>query len=294
MKLFLIKKTIKMDEREFLDFFTEDDDINEDNCVHEFTEQFNGFIICSSCGTELEQIYITQENTLDVSGKKFYRKKTQNSEGSVSHDCRIRGFADEISDMADRKYQIMMQRAIEEGIPETHRGKPRKALICSCIFFSMMSKEFSSITLPEIGSKFGIFQQTKLGTGKEIYLRFFPEDKKIRQKPIDLIPNVMTRAGIDLKYLPKVEAIMRALENRSTIINASQPMSVAATMTYIFLKLNPTLQTELGYEQVKVFAKKIKMSNITVNKKSDCGLNIIYEMQKIKEQNSLKSQIFSK
>ena len=67
--------------------------------------------------------------------KNFLGKKTQNSEGSVSHECRIRGFSDEISDMADRKYQVMMQKASEKGIPETHRGKPRKALICSCIFF---------------------------------------------------------------------------------------------------------------------------------------------------------------
>ena len=271
-----------MDEQEFLDFFENGEDGESIDCEHKNTSQCNGTIICSDCGMELEQIYVSQDNYSDAADKKFYRKKTQNSEGGVSHDCRIRGFTDEISDMADRKYQIMMQKAIDDGVPETHRSNPRRALICSCIFFSMMSKELVSITLSEIGAKFGIIQQTKLGAGKEIYLRFFPEDKNIRQKPIDLIPNVMMKADISLEYLSKVEGIMRALENRSTVINASQPMSVAATMVFIFLKLNPALQKMYGYDQVKVFAKKIKMSNITVNKKSECGLAILHEMQRIK------------
>ena len=280
-----------MDEQEFLGFFAEDEEEDEDiDCSHDNTEQFNGAIICSNCGTELEQIYILQDNSMDVVGKKYYRKKTQNSEGSVSHECRIRGFSDEISDMADRKYQRMMQKANEQGIPETHRGKPRKALICSCLFFSTMSKGLSSITLSEIGAKFHIFQQTKLGAGKEIYLKFFPEDNKIRQKPIDLIPNVMSKAGINLDYLSKVEAIMKTLDNRSPVINASKPMSIAATMTFIFLKLNPELQESLGYENVKVFAKQIKMSSITVNKKSECGLTILNEMQRIKNERQLKNE----
>ena len=146
-----------------------------------------------------------------------------------------------------------------------------------------MCQGLSSITLPEIGAKFQIFQQTKLGAGKEIYLKFFPEDSSIRQKPIDLIPNILNKAGINLEYLPKIESIMRTLDNRSDVINASKPMSVAATMTFIFLELNPALQVKLGYENVKTFAKKIEMSSITVNKKSNCGLYILREMQRIKE-----------
>ena len=148
-----------MDANEFLEFFADANEDDEDiDCDHDATEHYNGVILCSRCGTELEQVYVSQDSAIDVTGKRYYRKKTQNSEGSVSHDCRVRGFNDDISDMADRKYQIMMQRAVDEGAPETHRGKPRKALICSCIFFSMMSKELSSITLSEIGAKFGIFQ----------------------------------------------------------------------------------------------------------------------------------------
>ncbi len=275
-----------MDEEEFLQFFKdeEQEDEQEEECNHETTQHINGAIICNFCGTELEQIYVVQDNTGDGGGKKYFRKKTQNSEGSVSCDCRVRGFSDEISDMADRKYQIMMQKASSQGIPETHRGRPRKALICSCIFFSMMLRGQTSITLLEIGSKFGIYHQTKLGTGKDIYLKFFPEDANIRQKPIHLIPNIMKKAGIDLQYLKYIEAIMKTLENRSAIINASKQMSVAATMIFIFLKLNPEIQKELGYENVKTFAKKIKMSNITISRKSECGLAILEEMQKIKEQ----------
>ena len=62
-----------MDEQEFLEFFADEDE--ETDCSHESTEQMNGAVICSICGTELEQIYILQENGADCMGKKFFRKK---------------------------------------------------------------------------------------------------------------------------------------------------------------------------------------------------------------------------
>ena len=269
-----------------MQFFEDDEPLDDGNCEHDNIEQYNGSMVCSDCGLEIEQVYIEQERGIDVNGntKKFFRKKNQNSEGSISYECRLKGFSDKISDITDKKYQIMIQKALDKGFPETHRGRPRKSLICSCLFFSEMSQGYSSITLSEIGAKFDIYNQTKLGLGKEIYLKFFPEDANIRQKPIDLIPNVMIKAGIDLKYQPIIEKIMKTLENRSAVINASKTMSVAATMTFIFLRLNPVLQKKLGYKDVKVFSNKIKMSNITISKKSEEGLRILYEMQKIKDE----------
>lgn len=275
-----------MDDDEFMEYFAtgeDDSDTVEENCPHDSTQTINNSIICLECGAELDQIIIEEDRGIEGMTNKFYKKKTQNIEGSVSQECRSRGFEEEVSDIAERKYQLMMQKASAKGIPETHRGRPRKALICNCLFFAIMSKGESSITLSEIGEKFKISSQPRLNLGKEVYLKFFPEDSKIRQKPIDLIPNVMIRAGIDLNYIPKIEGILHALENRSSVITSSKSMSIAATMTYIFLCLNEDYKKSLGYDSIKAFSDAIKMSNITISKKSEEGLRILHEMQRIKE-----------
>lgn len=263
---------------DILSFFNEYDD--DDECEHTTQESVNGMMMCVACGMEIEPVFVTNDYPYS---KTNFKKRSAHVDGSVSYECRLRGFGDYESDLADKKYNIIIQKAIEQGVPETHRGKPRRALICSCIFFAIMSQGKMSTTLAEIGKRFDITEQTKLCTGKEIYLKFFPEDNKIRQTPIDLIPNIMEKAGISIEYLPKIEGIANALKDRSRDLNASKPLSIAAAYTYIFLELNPTVREQVEIDNVKSFSNRVNMSVVTVERKSKSGLDILYKMQEEKE-----------
>lgn len=75
----------------------------------------------------------------------------------------------------------------------------------------------------------------------------------------------MIRTNINFSHLRKINELCNYLDNRSPLLNRSNPQSVAAAIIYLYLCLEPEYKERLGLTKIK-FANIVKLSDITITK----------------------------
>ena len=75
----------------------------------------------------------------------------------------------------------------------------------------------------------------------------------------------MIRTDINFSHLRRINKLCHYLENRSALLNRSNPQSVAAAIVYLYLCLEPEYKEKLGMSKIK-FAHIVNLSDITITK----------------------------
>jgi hypothetical protein len=259
----------------------------DETCSHVNTRIIKGNEVCDSCGSTLKKvetanckhgnIIIIEDNEVCVEcgavvqdleesewkadGPKNISDpmrchKRKSGERTIYKDVENMEFPDIIVKSANKKYQEIIKNNI-------YRGAKRKAIIVACLFYSYIEHgEFR--TSDEISRKFNIKKKSvKEGFAK--YCETFPHAATQYIDAKDLIKQIMIRTNINFSHLRKINKLCEYLENKSQLLNRSNPQSVAAAIVYLYLCLESEYKDQIGMTKLK-FANIVNLSDITITK----------------------------
>lgn len=147
------------------------------------------------------------------------------------------------------------------------RGNSRRGVMFACVFFAYklhnkaktpeeLNKSFK-ITKKIIskGMKFYNLRREAMSTTEHIQKTSYIE-------PLDFIPSILNKLELDNIKLhsDNINKIYKLIENRSSLINRSNPQSVASGLVFYYCQLN---NIDLNCYK---FSRKIGLSDITVGK----------------------------
>ena len=255
----------------FDDFFEEYTEIEEIECDHEVTVLEDGVTICNKCFCEVD--------TLDHESEwKCYKgfgavrchtkAPTKGSIKTIFTDLKIpNGVVNEaIISKTEEKYKKIVG-------DTTVRGDKRKGIVAACLLHVFY--ELGNIkTMKDLEVLFSLSKE-KISMGMKAYHAKFPESRTHNIKPMSLIENTMKQVGISMDKYDKIVEIATNIENRDAIINRSSPQSVAPSIVYYYLCLDPEYKKLINMSKAK-FASLVDLSDITITKIVK-KINEIYE-----------------
>lgn len=250
--------------------FTDASDVNSaiKNCKHENARNDDtGVIVCTQCGLELDTLdfdqewrwYGTSDNRFSRDPSRCHSKRSSAPGVKTVFNAHNVEISPVMLNLVEKKYQKVLQ---NEG-NKVCRGQGRESIVASCLFH--VYQEFGEFrTAIYIRELFDI-KQKNMSMGLTKYLKAFPEARTNHITPEKLLPWIMKLTGIDRSHYRRIRAITRYVSAASTLVERSNPQSVAAAIVFFYLCLNPEYKNELGMTK-SVFASKAKLSDITVTK----------------------------
>jgi transcription initiation factor TFIIIB Brf1 subunit/transcription initiation factor TFIIB len=247
---------------EFLPEKTLENDSSE--CRHiNITE--SGYIsLCLDCGEEIsknvsqdkEWRYYGQSDTKHTSDPNRCQMRRVEEDKNIFKDVEGMGFKDSIITIANEKYLEVTQDKI-------HRGNTRKAIIFACIFLAFKESGNPQSCEPLI-TIFDIDRKTGLRGLKIVNLGLSKKTSVINTHitPANLVSDIMNEFSASPEQKQEVVELYHKVKGKSTKINRSRPQSVAAGLTYFWIKANNKNIT------LKEFSEKVKLSELTVSKVS--------------------------
>jgi len=239
-----------------------DEDFNDDdNCSHLNMTNEKGVFLCIDCGQEIEyefnndkewRYYGQSDNKYTTDPNRVQIRKIEDR--NIFKDVENLGFSESIILKANKIYNQVTQGKI-------FRGNSRKAIVFACIFHSykMLGKPQSHEKLIKI---FSLNKKIGLKGLKYVNLNA-PKESKIRTTyitPINLIEEIMDKFTTSFEQKKEVLDIYEKVKNKSSKLNRSRPMSVASGIVYYWiLSKNKDIT-------IKDFAKKVSLSELTINK----------------------------
>ncbi len=234
-------------------------------CLHKNRyENGNGLYSCKDCGTEVE-IY-------DFEPEWRYYRFSDNGSSKDPSRCHNssgnnRGLEKLFSDhgievhlairaQVEKKYRTVVGK-------ETVRGKGRKSIVAACLFHTF--KEFGEFRTSDYVRNLFDLTKKNMSDGLTKYYKAFPNDRINTTSAEDLIPWVLQLTGVHKEHKEKIKSIAKYLEGTSRLLKRSSPQSVASSIVYFYLCLNPEYKAELGLTKNK-FSEKALLSDITVGK----------------------------
>ncbi len=238
-------------------------DIDE-SCKHTEIIFINGTEVCSECGIVMNsngvsddkdwKYYGTSDNHYSKDPSRCHKRKSD--QRTIYKDVEGMDFPDSIVRSANKRYQVIIKNNI-------YRGAKRKAIIVACIYYAYMDQG-EHRTSDEISQKFNIKKKSvKEGFAK--YCESFPEASIKYIDAKNLIRQIMIRSDINFSHLRKINILCDFLDNRSSLLNRSNPQSVAAAIVYLYLCLEPNYKERLGMTKIR-FANIVNLSDITITK----------------------------
>lgn len=215
--------------------------------------------VCLECGMEIK-------TTIDIKQYKY----SQNSKGS--NPCRLQirpsdeksiykdvlnmGFSCNIISDADKIYYEVTKGKI-------YRGNSRKSIIFACIFYA-----FKNNGDPQSHEKliqmFKLNKKSGLKGLKHINLNL-PKNSDILTRstyitPRHIIIDILNIFSASDSHRKEVLGIYKSIQNRSSRLNRARPQSIAAGVVFFWMKNSNKNIT------IKEFSKKVKLSELTINK----------------------------
>lgn len=237
---------------------------NEAPCTHVDRTVINGAEICTNCGVVTDasvslddkdsRYYGISDNRNSKDPSRCHKRKS--IQRSIHKDVEGMQFPESIIEEASRRYQEIIGNDI-------YRGSKRKSIIVACIYFTYLDQhEFK--TVKDLIAKFKLTRKNvKEGFSK--YCEKFEAAATKYVEPKDLIYHIMLNVGINFTHLRKIRRLCEYLDNRSALLNRSNPQSVAAAIVYLYLCLEPEYKAKLGMTKMK-FANLVNLSDITITK----------------------------
>jgi transcription initiation factor TFIIIB Brf1 subunit/transcription initiation factor TFIIB len=247
---------------EFLTEKTLENDMLE--CAH-INITGSGYIsLCLDCGEEIsknvsqdkEWRYYGQSDTKHTSDPNRCQMRRVEEEKNIFKDVEGMGFKDSIITVANEKYLEVTQDKI-------HRGNTRKAIIFACIFLAFKENKNPQSCEPLI-TIFNIDRKTGLRGLKIVNLGLSKKTAVVNTHitPANLVSDIMNEFSASIDQKQEVIDLYHKIKGKSTKINRSRPQSVAAGLTYFWIRANNKNIT------LKEFSEKVKLSELTVAKVS--------------------------
>ena len=230
-------------------------------CQHSDLITECGVVSCLECGEEIQHTIAHEKEWRYYGPSDSKRSSDPNrvqirkvEERNISKDVENMGFSETIVTKADELYTQVTKGQI-------YRGNSRKAIVFACIFhaYKMSGKHQTPDNLVKL---FGLTRKNGL-KGLKIVNVNAPKDSKIHTTvitPIHLVHDIMNRFRATPAQKKEVIHLYARIKNRSSKLNRSRPQSVAAALTYYWIR-----QKKLDIN-LKDFAKKVDLSELTINK----------------------------
>ena len=230
-------------------------------CPHSDTITESGVVTCISCGEELLhtinhekewRYYGPSDSKRSSDPNRVQIRKTE--ERNINKDVENMGFSETIVTKADELYTQVTKGQI-------YRGNSRKAIVFACIFhaYKMSGKHQTPDNLVKL---FGLTRKNGLH-GLKIVAVNAPKDSKIHTTiitPVHLIHDIMNKFRATPSQKTEVIKLYARIKNRSSKLNRARPQSVAAALTYYWIRKK---QLDIS---LKDFAMKVDLSELTINK----------------------------
>jgi len=253
----------ELSEEEYNNFFGQikqeiENNHNDDICEHKnmmITDEGNE--VCNDCGLEVNQsinntpewrFYKENDNKSSSDPSRCFIRKYE--EKSIYRDIEPYNIPKEIVEIANTNYISITENSIL-------RGNSRKGLIVACIFYAYEDLEQRK-SQEELKTFFNINKKI-LSNGMKLF------NLKIRRTPIyttplDFIPKILEKFKLSENHIKFVISLYKKICIKSVFINRSNPDSIAAGLSYFFLKhINFPIS-------LSEFSKKIGLSDITIHK----------------------------
>lgn len=245
-------------------------------CLHPTSVINSGVEVCSDCGIE-----IYKELSLEPEWRYYGDNDSKhNSDPSRCHLRKIeeKNIYNDIKDI-DLPRNIVFEAnelylLITGG--KIRRGKYRKSLIFACVFNAY--KYQSDPQTPEgLQEKFELSKKDISRGLCQFNLKMKKTKKPTYISPINFIPCIMKKKFNASEYhVDKVKELYSKIENRSSLLNRSNPQSVISGLIYYYCRL-------IGKETpCSKFSEMVKLSDITIGKISKNISTILGTIDQVK------------
>lgn len=248
---------------EFEEIESDESELEAEECEHKDIVNDNGLVSCVDCGMEVSKI-VSYEKDWRYYGSDDTRKNSDPNrchirkieDKSIFKDVETFGFSEKIVNLANDIYTEVTKGKI-------YRGNSRKAIIFGCIFHSIKinGKMYSCESLRSI---FKLDKKIILKGLKHVNLNSSKNSNIVNRyiTPIELVNEYITKFNHDEEDKISINGIYERIKNKSSVINRSRPQSVASSIIYFHFS------NKFGSNNfsIKDFIKKIKLSELTINK----------------------------
>lgn len=253
----------------------DDKDITE-ICLHHNTTINNEMEICSDCGIE-----IYKELSLEPEWR-FYGDNDSKHSSDPSR-CHIRKIDEKniFKDIEQYDFSIDIAREtnstyIEVTKGQIRRGNFRKSIIFACAF-NAYKNQGNPQNPEELREKFKLTKK-EASRGLTFYNLNKTDKKKkpIYISPISFIPRIMNKFNANEYHVQKVTDLYNKIQNRSKLLNRSNPQSVISGLIYYYFRMVG------GNITCPKFSKIVKLSDITISRISKNISDILKTTDKVK------------
>lgn len=230
-------------------------------CVHDNVIDEKGITVCVDCGEEIQhnviydkewRYYGQNDNKNSKDPNRVQPRKT--GDRSIFKDVENFSLSETIVAKANKIYMEVTKGKIL-------RGNSRKAIVFACIFhaFKLSGLPQTHEALMKI---FGLERKVGLKGLKQVNI-YAPKDSEIRTTyitPKSLIQEIMSQFSATKPQIEEVVNIYEEIKDTSSKINRSRPQSTASGLVFYWIRLKGKSIT------LKEFAKKVSLSELTINK----------------------------
>jgi transcription initiation factor TFIIIB Brf1 subunit/transcription initiation factor TFIIB len=252
---------------------------NSEFCDHQNIMKQNDKEVCLDCGIEVSQ-------QLSLEPEWRYYGENDSRHFSDPNRCQIRKIEDKgiykdienmnfplnIVEEANKLYNLITSGTIR-------RGNFRKSVIFACIFNACkyIGEPVSSDDLQE---KFNLTKKD-ISTGLKFYnlkgreINEIKDKKTLHISPVIFIPRIMKKFNSNQYHIDKVKELYNMIQNKSSLINRSNPQSVISGLVFYYCRLIGKNIT------CSKFSNIVNLSDITVSRISKNISDILGTRDKI-------------
>jgi transcription initiation factor TFIIIB Brf1 subunit/transcription initiation factor TFIIB len=237
---------------------------NTEFCEHQNIIKQNEKEICSDCGIEVYQ-QLSLEPEWRYYGENDSRHFTDPNrcqirkieDKGIYKDVESMNFESDIIEEANKLYNMITSETIR-------RGNFRKSVIFACIFNAYKYKG-KPISSDELQEHFKLSKKD-ISTGLKFYNLKGKEIKEIKEKktihisPIIFIPRIMKKFNSNQEHINKVVDLYKMIQNKSSLINRSNPQSVISGLVFYYCRLIGKNIT------CSKFSSIVNLSDITISR----------------------------
>jgi hypothetical protein len=218
-------------------------------CLHSESISEHNFIYCKQCGLQLSDDSNGSEVGRNDSIRLQYKKMP---EKGIAKDLEIYNLPLDVINLADKLYAGVTKEDIK-------RGNLRKGIIFACVFhaYHKLNKPQTPDTLQKV------FNISRKNISKG--LTYFCLGNKERGKTEYItaehfIPKILEKLNIKQECLSECLQLYKSIENKSSLLNRSNPQSVSKGVVYYYLR---KLDSKFD---LKKYSEEIQLSEITITR----------------------------
>lgn len=235
--------------------------VDDIDCDHEQTVYANNNEVCVDCGyiisTDVSNNFSTKlrNNTKSISETSRCQSGPSATK-SIAKDLQNKNLPESIISIANKYYFQLIG-------DECKRGHKRRAIIGVCLAAAFAQEEEAK-SFPEI-CKLTNARTKDLKEGLKMWNEKYPNTDVFYTSPSALVKSYAAKLGIDQSHVLKIQNMCEGIKNKSLTLENSKPQSVAASMIYVYLIMNPDVKNHLGITK-PVFTSKVNLSENTIIK----------------------------